>query len=267
MQAAVDVSGRPYCVHTGEPDGAGVRHDRRRLPRLADPARLRDARLPRRRSRCTCGCSPAATRTTSSRRSSRRSPGRCATPSRSTRARPACRRTKGTPVSRRRASSSSTTGRATSAPPCARSSAPAPTVDGDRRPARGAGRPTASSCPASAPSRPAWPGCARSQRPRDHRPPAGRRPARCSASASACRCCSSRRRARRRDRGLRRVARRRRAAAGAGRAAHGLEHRRGRPTGSRLFAGVEDERFYFVHSYGVRDWTLRHQRPHPARRW
>ncbi|NYD41499.1 glutamine amidotransferase [Nocardioides panaciterrulae] len=29
------------------------------------------------------------------------------------------------------------------------------------------------------------------------------------------------------------------------------------PEGSRLFAGVEDERFYFVHSYGVRDWTLR----------
>ncbi|WP_179667529.1 imidazole glycerol phosphate synthase subunit HisH [Nocardioides thalensis] len=28
------------------------------------------------------------------------------------------------------------------------------------------------------------------------------------------------------------------------------------PAGSRLFAGLEDERFYFVHSYGVRDWTL-----------
>jgi imidazole glycerol-phosphate synthase subunit HisH len=28
------------------------------------------------------------------------------------------------------------------------------------------------------------------------------------------------------------------------------------PTGSRLFAGIEAERFYFVHSYGVRDWTL-----------
>ncbi|HEX5563309.1 MAG TPA: imidazole glycerol phosphate synthase subunit HisH, partial [Nocardioidaceae bacterium] len=26
--------------------------------------------------------------------------------------------------------------------------------------------------------------------------------------------------------------------------------------GSRLFDGVEDERFYFVHSYGVRDWSL-----------
>ncbi|TNM45153.1 imidazole glycerol phosphate synthase subunit HisH [Nocardioides albidus] len=28
------------------------------------------------------------------------------------------------------------------------------------------------------------------------------------------------------------------------------------PSGTRLFAGIEDERFYFVHSYGVRDWTL-----------
>ena len=28
------------------------------------------------------------------------------------------------------------------------------------------------------------------------------------------------------------------------------------PTGTRLFAGIEGERFYFVHSYGVRDWTL-----------
>ena len=28
------------------------------------------------------------------------------------------------------------------------------------------------------------------------------------------------------------------------------------PAGSTLFAGVEHERFYFVHSYGVRDWTL-----------
>jgi imidazole glycerol-phosphate synthase subunit HisH len=28
------------------------------------------------------------------------------------------------------------------------------------------------------------------------------------------------------------------------------------PEGSALFRGVEEERFYFVHSYGVRDWTL-----------
>ncbi|HEX4978254.1 MAG TPA: imidazole glycerol phosphate synthase subunit HisH [Nocardioides sp.] len=29
------------------------------------------------------------------------------------------------------------------------------------------------------------------------------------------------------------------------------------PEGTHLFAGVEDQRFYFVHSYGVRDWVLR----------
>jgi glutamine amidotransferase len=28
------------------------------------------------------------------------------------------------------------------------------------------------------------------------------------------------------------------------------------PEGSRLFAGIEGERFYFVHSYGVREWGL-----------
>ena len=51
VQAVVDVSGRPYCVHTGEPDGqAYVVHRRRRwtcLRGLADPSRLRDHRLPR----------------------------------------------------------------------------------------------------------------------------------------------------------------------------------------------------------------------------
>jgi glutamine amidotransferase len=28
------------------------------------------------------------------------------------------------------------------------------------------------------------------------------------------------------------------------------------PTGSRLFAGLEDQRFYFVHSYAARSWEL-----------
>ena len=28
------------------------------------------------------------------------------------------------------------------------------------------------------------------------------------------------------------------------------------PDGSELFAGVSGERFYFVHSYAVRDWVL-----------
>jgi glutamine amidotransferase len=36
------------------------------------------------------------------------------------------------------------------------------------------------------------------------------------------------------------------------------------PEGTMLFDGIEDERFYFVHSYGVRDWTLRtHGRTRP----
>ena len=29
------------------------------------------------------------------------------------------------------------------------------------------------------------------------------------------------------------------------------------PAGTALFEGIEQERFYFVHSYGVHDWTLR----------
>jgi glutamine amidotransferase len=28
------------------------------------------------------------------------------------------------------------------------------------------------------------------------------------------------------------------------------------PAGSQMFAGIQGERFYFVHSYGVREWTL-----------
>ncbi len=34
------------------------------------------------------------------------------------------------------------------------------------------------------------------------------------------------------------------------------------PEGSTLFDGIENERFYFVHSYGVREWTLHDRRPH-----
>ena len=33
------------------------------------------------------------------------------------------------------------------------------------------------------------------------------------------------------------------------------------PEGSTLFAGVEDERFYFVHSYGVRSWDFHQGQP------
>jgi imidazole glycerol-phosphate synthase subunit HisH len=41
------------------------------------------------------------------------------------------------------------------------------------------------------------------------------------------------------------------------------------PNGSAMFAGIEHERFYFVHSYAAREWTLRtggHTRP-PVVTW
>ena len=47
VQAVVDVSGRPYCVHTGEPEGQAYVAIGGDVPGLADPARLRDDRLPR----------------------------------------------------------------------------------------------------------------------------------------------------------------------------------------------------------------------------
>jgi imidazole glycerol-phosphate synthase subunit HisH len=41
------------------------------------------------------------------------------------------------------------------------------------------------------------------------------------------------------------------------------------PANSRLFAGIADERFYFVHSYAVREWTLEVHDPfpHPKLTW
>ena len=36
------------------------------------------------------------------------------------------------------------------------------------------------------------------------------------------------------------------------------------PEGSRLFAGIEDERFYFVHSFAARHWLLETEPPFPA---
>ena len=35
------------------------------------------------------------------------------------------------------------------------------------------------------------------------------------------------------------------------------------PEGSRLFEGIRDERFYFVHSYAAQDWTLEVHDPFP----
>ena len=94
-QAVVDVSGRPYCVHTGEPDGTcctsrspvrACRYHGSLINRhVFETSRSTPA------SRCTCACSSGATRTTSSRPSSRRSPARCARRSSSTRGSPASR--------------------------------------------------------------------------------------------------------------------------------------------------------------------------------
>ena len=41
------------------------------------------------------------------------------------------------------------------------------------------------------------------------------------------------------------------------------------PEGTRLFAGISDERFYFVHSYAAREWTLEVHDPfpHPKLTW
>lgn len=36
------------------------------------------------------------------------------------------------------------------------------------------------------------------------------------------------------------------------------------PEGSTLFAGLQDERFYFVHSYAAQEWTLETEAPFPA---
>jgi glutamine amidotransferase len=41
------------------------------------------------------------------------------------------------------------------------------------------------------------------------------------------------------------------------------------PSGSKLFEGIDKERFYFVHSYGVREWELKDTRASvaPAVTW
>ena len=170
-QAVVDVSGRPYCVHTGEPPGQEYAligggpsppGRGRALHRFADPARARDAGLPRPPVPARHACSPVATRTTSSRPSSRPWPGRCATRSRSTRGWTGCRAPREPSRCRppRRAPESScwTTGRATSAPPSARSPGPAP-GDGHLGSATRRSRPTVWSSRGWARSPPAWRAC------------------------------------------------------------------------------------------------------------
>ena len=84
VQCAIDVSGRPYCVHAASPT-AGVRRDRRRL-RSALTRHVFETLAFHAQIASTSGCCPAATPTTWSRRSSRRSPGpsvtRCDRPAR-----------------------------------------------------------------------------------------------------------------------------------------------------------------------------------------
>ena len=124
VQCAVDVSGRPYCVHTGEPDaqayvtigdaylGSLTRHVFETLAfhaQIALHVRVLSGRDPHHLVEAQFKAVARALRDAVA-----LDPRETGVPS-----------TKGSSVSRR--SSSSTTGRATPAPPCARSSAPART--------------------------------------------------------------------------------------------------------------------------------------------
>ncbi len=151
-QAVVDLSGRPYLVHDGEPagyefhligghfTGSLVRHT---FEAIAFHAAMTAARARARR---------AATRTTSPRRSTRRSRARSVRPRRSIRSSRAFRAPRALCDPQASSSRSSTTAPATSTPPSRRSTRREPT-----RASRATGlsswTPTASSCPASAPSR------------------------------------------------------------------------------------------------------------------
>ena len=71
VQAVVDVAGRPYVVHEGEPEGQvyaviGGTYTGSLTRHVLESFATTPA------SPCTCACWPAATRTTSSRPSSRR---------------------------------------------------------------------------------------------------------------------------------------------------------------------------------------------------
>ena len=208
VQCAVDVSGRPYCVHTGEPDGqayvviggeyAGslTRHVFETLAFHAQVARPRPRALrprpPPPRRGAVQGVRPGVPRRG--------------------RARPARDRGalhQGRSLSKnvvvldygsgnlrsavRALERAGAVGRPDRGPARRRGGRRAGRARG-RRVRRVHGRP------------------ARGRGAARDRPPARRAAARCSASASACRCCSRAGRARRRDRGLRRVARRGRAA-------------------------------------------------------
>lgn len=84
-KAVVDISGRPYCVCSGEPEGYEFCMIGGHFTGLAGPATSWNPSPSTPASACTCRCSPAATRTTSLKPNSRRWPVRCASPWKSTR--------------------------------------------------------------------------------------------------------------------------------------------------------------------------------------
>ena len=259
VQAAVDVSGRPYCVHTGEPDGQAyvsiggdggrylgslTRHVFETLASHAqialhvrvlsgrDPHHLVEAQF-------------KAVRPGAARRG---------------RARPAGDRRalhQGHAVTRPQCEPGRRPRLRVGQPPLRRARPGARRRRGhaDRRPAAALDA-DGLVVPGRRRLRGLHGGPARGARSRDHRPPAGRRPS----GARHLRRHADPLRARRRAR------RRHRRAAASGRAPSSGSRRRSSrtwagtpsrsPRGTALFAGVEDERFYFVHSYAVRDWTL-----------
>ena len=255
-QAVVDISGRPYLVHTGEPagfeyhligghfTGSMVRHVFEAITFNAgltvhvtvlggrDPHHIAEAEFKAfaRAFRQAEGARPAR------------------------RGHPV---DEGRPVSRHAvASSCSTTVRATCTRPPRRSKPPAPRSSSPPIAPRRS-RPTASSCRASARSPRSWTQLRRGARRRDHRPSTRRRPPGARHLRRHAGAVRARRRARRRHRGARRVA--------------GRRHRARRPRccrtwagtrstpdeGSVLFDGIEDERFYFVHSFAAQQWHAR----------
>ena len=85
VHAVVDVAGRPYVVHTGEPEGQEYVVIGGNYVGSLTRGTCSSRSPTTRGSPCTCVCSPAGTRTTSSRRSSRPWPRRCAPRSPATR--------------------------------------------------------------------------------------------------------------------------------------------------------------------------------------
>ena len=116
-QAVVDISGRPYLVHSGEPAGFEHPPHRRPLHGVARAAHVRGDRLQRRTHRARRACCRGATRTTSPRPSTRPSRARSVRRSRSTRSSRASRAPRALCELQARSSRSSTTARATSTPP------------------------------------------------------------------------------------------------------------------------------------------------------